>query len=63
MDSQIQFFIGVCEMMLPKTISGWCMWLFFLCFGLGYFLSSMTFFGLLAAVFALVYAVAALFGM
>jgi len=48
---------------LPKTISGWCMWLFFLCFGLGYFLSTMTFFGMLAAVFALAYAVFALIGM
>lgn len=49
-------------MMLPKTISGWCMWLFFLCYGLFAFLPTMAILGTLTAVFALVYAVAALFG-
>lgn len=28
-------------MMMPKTISGWCMWLFFLWFGLGAFVQSL----------------------
>ncbi len=52
------------KMMLPKTPSGWAMWLYFLVVGLtlipavGGMLP-----GFLAPLFALVYAVAALFGM
>lgn len=53
-------------MVLPKTISGWCMWLFFLLFGLVAVLpsvfASMTFMPMLIGVLALVYAIAALFG-
>ena len=56
-------------MMMPKTISGWCMWLFFLWFGLAYVLNYFGigalmggFFPLLGGLFALVYAIAALFG-
>lgn len=52
-------------MMLPKTISGWCMWLFFLVFGLGYVLPAfmgMSFFNILLGILALGYAVFALFG-
>jgi hypothetical protein len=53
---------GECEMniSLPKTISGWCMWLFFLCVGLTPFVA------VLASVtpwLALAYAVFALIGM
>ena len=52
---------------LPKTISGWCMWLFFLLFGLFYVLSgvfaSMTFMPMLIGLLALAYAVFAFIGM
>ncbi len=46
------------KMNLPKNVSGWCMWLFFLWFGIGSFVTlplSATIAGLLAigyAVFA-----------
>ena len=50
------------NMMLPKTASGWCMWLFFLCFGIGAFVP-MTLLGTLTGIFALAYAVLALIGM
>ncbi len=53
-------------MSMPKTISGWCMWLFFLFFGLGAvlpaFFGTLGFWGMLTGLFALVYAIAALFG-
>jgi hypothetical protein len=53
-------------MMMPKTISGWCMWLFFLFTGLGAvlpgFFGTLGFWPMLTGVFALVYAIAALFG-
>jgi len=53
-------------MMMPKTISGWCMWLFFLLTGLVAVLpsvfASMTFMPMLIGLLALVYAIAALFG-
>ena len=48
-------------MMMPKTISGWCMWLFFLLYGVFAFVS----FGYSAwilGVLALGYAVFALLG-
>lgn len=48
-------------MMLPKTISGWCMWLYFLWVGLGAFVA-LPMAGTIAGVLALVYALAALFG-
>jgi hypothetical protein len=53
-------------MTLPKTISGWCMWLFFLLTGLvavlpGVF-ASMAFMPMLIGILALVYAIAVLFG-
>ena len=52
-------------MKFPTTISGWCMWLFFLWFGLGTFVPSLmaapvTYLG---GILALGYAVLALFGM
>ena len=50
-------------MMMPKTISGWCMWLYFLVVGLGVIPAVG---GMIPAVvapaLALVYAIAALFG-
>lgn len=56
-------------MMFPKTISGWCMWLFFLWFGLAYVLNYFGIsalmggiFALLGGIFALGYAVFALLG-
>ncbi len=52
-------------MMMPKTISGWCLWLFFLLYGLGAFvsaLSSLSFWPWLLGALALIYAIAALFG-
>lgn len=53
---------GECEMniSLPKTISGWCMWLFFLCFGLAPFVAIL---GTLAPWLALAYAVLSIIGM
>lgn len=45
---------------LPKTISGWCMWLFFLCFGLAPFVAIL---GTIAPWLALAYAVLSLIGM
>jgi hypothetical protein len=45
---------------LPQTISGWCMWLFFLFFGLGMWVAIL---GTLAPWLALAYAVFALIGM
>ena len=55
------------KMNLPKTISGWCMWLFFLLFGLAGLLpgvfSGMTFMPMLIALLALAYAVFAFLGM
>lgn len=40
-------------MKMPSSIAGWCTILFFLCFGLGFFLPGMSFFGMLTAIFAL----------
>ena len=45
---------------LPKTISGWCMWLFFLCVGLGGFVPVLA---TIAPWLALAYAVLSLIGM
>jgi hypothetical protein len=47
---------------LPKNISGWCMWLFFLWVGLGN-LISLPLFGLITGILALGYAVFSLLGM
>ena len=47
---------------LPKTISGWCMWLFFLWYGLGAFLG-LPMFGIVSGILALGYAVFAFIGM
>ena len=44
---------GECEMMMPKTIAAWCTVLFFLFYGLGYFLPSLSFLSMLAALLAL----------
>jgi|GEM_PF-977915 len=49
-------------MKLPSTLAGWCTFLFFLSFGLGFFLSGMSFFGMLTAIFALGAAVFTLIG-
>ena len=51
-------------MVMPKTISGWCLWLFFLWFGLAAFIPFFAggFFPMLAGILALGYAVFALFG-
>ena len=48
-------------MMMPKTISGWCMWLFFLLYGVAAFVA-FPYAAMILGVLALVYAVAALFG-
>ncbi|MCC6259581.1 MAG: hypothetical protein IT311_01860 [Anaerolineales bacterium] len=45
---------------LPKTISGWCMWLFFLCTGLGAFVPILA---TLAPWLALAYAVLSILGL
>ena len=45
---------------LPKTISGWCMWLFFLFTGLGMWVPIL---GMIALWLALAYAVFAVIGM
>ena len=54
------------KMNLPTNLSGWCMWLFFLVFGLGEFLPAfmgMSFYPWLVGILALGYAVLALLGM
>jgi hypothetical protein len=48
------------KMNMPSNISGWCMWLFFLCFGLGTFVPLL---GVLAPWLALAYAVLSFIGM
>jgi len=45
---------------MPQTISGWCMWLFFLFFGLGMFVPLLA---TLAPWLALAYAVLSFFGL
>jgi hypothetical protein len=40
-------------MMMPKTIAAWCTVLFFLLFGLGFFITSMSFLPMLTAILAL----------
>lgn len=52
---------GECEMSLPKTISGWCMWLFFLWYGIGAFVA-LPLFGVIAGILALGYAIFAALG-
>jgi hypothetical protein len=51
------------KMTMPKTISGWCMWLFFLCFGLGTIVSALSVLLVIAPWLALAYAVFAFIGM
>ena len=46
---------------LPKTISGWCMWLYFLWVGLGAFVA-LPMAGIIGGVLALGYAIFALLG-
>ncbi len=48
-------------MSLPKTISGWCMWLFFLWYGIGAFVA-LPLFGMIAGILALGYAIFAAIG-
>ena len=50
------------KMALPKTISGWCMWLFFLWFGLGAFVA-LPMYTVIYGILALAYAVFAFIGM
>lgn len=50
------------KMNLPKTISGWCMWLFFLWFGIGAFIA-LPLYTVIAGILALGYAVFAFLGM
>jgi hypothetical protein len=45
---------------LPKTISGWCMWLFFLFVGLGTFV---PFLAMITPWLALAYAILSVLGM
>jgi hypothetical protein len=45
---------------MPQTISGWCMWLFFLCYGLGMFVPILA---TLAFWLALAYAVLSFIGL
>ena len=51
------------KLALPKTISGWCMWLFFLFFGLAAFIPAAAAMPWLTGILALAYAVFALIGM
>ncbi len=44
----------------PKTISGWCMWLFFLCVGLATFV---PFLAVVAPWLALAYAILSVLGL
>jgi hypothetical protein len=48
-------------MSLPQTISGWCMWLFFLVFGINVFVP-MAILGTITGILALGYAIFALLG-
>ena len=50
------------KMSLPKTISGWCMWLFFLWTGLSAFVA-LPMAATISGVLALGYAIFALIGM
>lgn len=50
------------KMALPKTISGWCMWLFFLWFGIGSFVA-LPMSATISGILALGYAVFAFLGM
>ena len=49
------------KMMMPKNISGWCMWLYFLFVGLGFL--KVAILATVAPWLALAYAVFALIGM
>lgn len=48
------------KMNMPSNLSGWCMWLFFLCVGLGMFVAVLA---TIAPWLALAYAVLSLIGM
>ena len=48
-------------MSLPKTISGWCLWLFFLWYGIGSFVA-LPMFSVIAGILALGYAIFAVIG-
>ena len=56
---------GECKMSLPATISAWCLFLFFLWYGLAAFIPALNsdMFKKVGAVLALLYAVLGLFGM
>jgi hypothetical protein len=68
LDQLIFNFQGECEMKItmPSTISGWCMWLFFLLTGLAAVLPSvfgMSFMPMLIGLLALAYAILSFLGM
>lgn len=48
---------------LPKNISGWCMWLFFLWMGLSAFIPFFGAYAIVGGIFALGYAVFSFLGM
>ena len=48
-------------MSLPKTISGWCLWLYFLWVGINAFIA-LPMAGIIAGILALGYAIFALLG-
>lgn len=48
-------------MSLPKTISGWCLWLFFLWFGIGAFVA-LPMDAVIGGILALGYAIFSLLG-
>ncbi len=50
------------KMMMPKTVSGWCMWLYFLWVGIGAFVA-LPMAGVIAGILALAYAVLSFLGM
>jgi len=51
------------KMNMPSNISGWCMWLFFLCYGLGTAVSALSILLTIAPWLALAYAVLFFIGM
>ena len=50
------------KMALPTTISGWCMWLFFLYFGIGALWLGLPLYDEVTGTLAIAYAVFAFFG-
>jgi hypothetical protein len=63
--AQTQFLKGefAMKISLPKTISGWCMWLFFLWVGLSAFIPFFASLAIVSGILALGYAVFSFLGM